>query len=396
MRGINTLRSLGVLSALLLALVPATTSQARVAGDKPPAAEEAVPFSYIPADVRAKMARQEPLTRAAHVVREAAERAGDSGFTSISLGKGEVVLHWKGRVTAAVNRAVEQARKTAPVRVQPAAFSLRELQRARDGYAEALTKGVVNAVRIRLDGSGLIVGTDPRASLAARGALPATGVPTQVTSEPAAVFESRLDDGPPWYGAARIINRETGSACSTGFGVTSPSGQGILTAGHCGRVGGSFTDGVDDFTANATLEDIGHDLLFIPASAGYRIYDGGVGTGEFTKMVQGWDWVFSGEALCRSGITTGAVCGFDILAMTSTLCGIDAYGNRECYNDLIEARPPAGVATPSANGDSGGPWFAITGCCDVIAKGTHTGSSGSNRVFQDFATAARDFGVTPA
>ncbi|GII05247.1 hypothetical protein [Planobispora takensis] len=39
--------------------------------------------------------------------------------------------------------------------------------------------------------------------------------------------------------------------------------------------------------------------------------------------------------------------------------------------------------------------ISITGCCEVIAKGTHTGRNGDTRVSQDFRSARDALGLAP-
>jgi hypothetical protein len=168
----------------------------------------------------------------------------------------------------------------------------------------------------------------------------------------------------------------------------------MLTAGHCGRPNGGWSNGdVTQFLGHGAHEHIIHDLLLIGADGGSRIFDGGVGSGEFTKAVAGWDWVYGGEWLCSSGSVSGAICNHVVSSFFNTVCGYDAYGNYECYSDLIASFQVDGwiAARP---GDSGGPVFGLTGD-RVLAKGTMTAVAGNWLYWQDFGTAWTDFGVVP-
>jgi hypothetical protein len=115
----------------------------------------------------------------------------------------------------------------------------------------------------------------------------------------------------------------------------------------------------------------------------------------FVKTVVGWDWARPGETVCQSGTTSGAVCGLRNIDFSSDVCWIDAYGSRECYEDLIlTQRDGCGVA--GNGGDSGGPVFTLDSATTVLAKGTVTGADGSSYVsYQDFGTAWRDLNIWP-
>lgn len=386
---------------------------------------EPSPGGYLSAEVRARMDAQQPLKTAASLIQWSVERGSAAGYAGIGLGTGEVVVWWKGGLPAGVAETVAEVRRTTPVRVVAASHSRAELEKAAKGvenYLRVNPGSPYHSVNIAYDGSGLVVNADPSrtrpAVLPAGMRLPAGIAATVVEQErprlawstppvkraalpqPAGLVKigaGRLDDFAPYFGGGRIQNNDNNSFCTAGFPVISGDGYYMLTAGHCGRPGGSWNNGDDTrFLGTGAYENVEHDLLLVSASVWGAIWDGGVGSGEFTKGVAGWDWVWPGEWLCTSGSVTGAQCN-DVVSnsFTYALCDNDAYGNRECYNDLIVAYQYDGL-TASRPGDSGGPVFGLSGWDHVIAKGTITGHVGTTGlIFQDFATAWRDFGVIP-
>ncbi len=396
MRIHNTLMVLAV--AAVLTPVAVLTPAAAQAGQKPVPA----PVRYLNPDVTARMLAQQPLKAAAGRIERSAGRTAD-GYAGVGLGDGEVVVWWKGDLPQQVERTIADVRRTTRVRVVAAEHSRAELEAAAKGvenYLRAHPDSPYHGVTISYDGSGLSVLADP-------GSVRTQGVPTEMkipTGIKASVVEreapkltGRLNDYAPYWGGGRIQNNDNGAFCTAGFPVTAGGANYMLTAGHCGRPGGTWNNGNDTrFFGTGAYEHMAHDLLLISASTHGRIWDGGVGVGEFTKGVAGWDYVWAGEWLCTSGSVSGALCNHVVSnEFFFSFCDYDAYGNWECFNDLIISWQWDGW-TASRPGDSGGPVFGLWGTDRVIAKGTITGYIGSNGlIFQDFATAYYDFGVVP-
>ncbi|MEU7900537.1 hypothetical protein AB0B45_47875 [Nonomuraea sp. NPDC049152] len=377
---------------------------------------EPAPFSSIPPELQAKMRAQEPLKRAAEKVMAVARAGrGDTGFAGLSLEDGFVQVWWKGRAPRA---AIAEARRAAAVRVAAAPYSQAELKAAAAPIREQMRADTeITFVTVRTDGSGLTVGVSP----AARSATPKTfavSVPVTIEQSESPRFTSRDNDTEPWWGGAQIVGGDTvrcstGSwscraICTAGFAVTVDSVDGILTAGHCGRAGESWYDGAGDWIGTGYAEHVSHDLLLVRGNVRGneqgRIYDGGgmgpnpINTNSgFDKQVRGWEAVYPGEYLCHSGARSGAVCNYKVLSGGSySYCATDVYGTRECYTDQFEAVQADGYPG-SQQGDSGGPVFSVfwgdgTGS-SVIAKGIISGANSNRLLFQDFYTAAVDFGI---
>jgi streptogrisin D len=355
------------------------------------------PMTAVPADDRAAMLAQEPLVDAASKIRAAVENGDSAGFSDLRLQDGKVVVYWRGELGPSMSAVVAEANKLAPVEVRAASRTRAELRAAAAVVGAMLRgnpSGALHAVSIAPDGSGLVLGVRPRSAFN-MSAMPVVGVAMQAREEEPLVLESRAVDSPAWFGAARIVNGDNGAGCSIGFGVrsTASSQRYVLTAGHCGRVGGRWLNGNSTLTVGtASAENVKHDLLLIPADAGGRIYDGPFNA-EFTKPVAAWDWVHNGESLCFSGATSAVHCGAIVDKSFTTACGTDAYDRYECYDDLLSGHF-ANNAHITQAGDRGGPWFSIRSNGSVVAKGTHTGFAAGHFVFQDFGTATRDFKIT--
>ncbi|MEV4252272.1 hypothetical protein AB0J52_03770 [Spirillospora sp. NPDC049652] len=389
-----------VLSVAVAGLAPAAAGQASGGGKD---AVEAVPFGHIPADVRQKMHDQVPLKEAASKITWAVEKTGRGGFAGIVLQPKSVEVWWKGKLPAAVSKAVGEARGRAAVEVKPARYSQNELRAAASGLLAAMRKDPaypISQVAGSLTGDGLVLTTNNKTKAIAAQAKTVTGVPVTYVDGGVASLDGRYDDYAPYYGGGAILNDDNHARCTAGWAVSDGGGKSyLLTAGHCGRTGGGWhngswtTPGTGLWVGTGAQENVGHDLLLIGASSAGRIWDGS-SAGDFTKGVVGWDWVYANEWICQSGSTSGAVCGIQNTS-NFTYGGwyIDAYGNTEYYSDLIVATRVDG-GLPSQGGDSGGPVFSLSGDYNVVANGTVTAHNGSTFYYQDFATAWRDFGIS--
>ncbi|MEV5573215.1 hypothetical protein AB0L06_24490 [Spirillospora sp. NPDC052269] len=393
------------LSVTLSGMMPAAADQASGGGKD---AVESVPFSHIPADIRQKMHDQEPLKKAASKISWAMEKNGHGGFAGIVLQPKSVELWWKGKLPAAVSKAVGQARGTAPVEVKPARYSQAELKAAAAGLIADMKKDPaypISQVAGSLRGDGLVLTTNNKTKALAAQAKTISGVPVSYVEGDVPSVAGRYDDSPSYYGGGAILNDDIKGdnkyRCTAGWAVSDGSGHSyLLTAGHCGRVGGGWhngawtTDGTGRWIGRAVRENVEHDLLLIDADSQGRMWDGSW-RGDFTKGVIGWDWAYANEWVCQSGSTSGAVCGIQNTTNFTYVGWFkpDAYGNSEWYTDLVVARRTDG-GQPAHLGDSGGPVFSTSGTYDVVAKGTVTGiDGGSTLYYQDFGTAWRDFGI---
>ncbi len=403
-------RCLGVLCAILSAAAVALTARVAPAADAAAIQSKAGAglaragasrggesplLRSIPDGIRTKMLAQRPLSAAAHRLRSVIEDGASAGFAGMALQEDAVVVWWKGRLPREVRTAIAAAGTGTVVHVHSADYSLAELSAASATIArwmKANPNGPFHRVATRADGRGLTVGSSAHAIRATTAQLPDVDVPVRVVHERRLQQVSRVADSPPYWGGARVIeNAGHMLLCTTGFGVTDGSRNYLLTAGHCGNLGEAFVTGDRSrVIGTASREHVAHDLLLIPTNAGGRIYDGTVGgVTEINKSVAGWQHVTPGEWLCTSGSFTGAICG----ARATSEFTAQSCLSGECIDDLVVVNGVREIQS----GDSGGPVFNLADNNRINAKGIISSVIPGTKTFafQDFATANRDFGITP-
>jgi streptogrisin D len=339
---------------------------------------------------RARMLDQRPLIDAATIVRTSIETLGVDGLASIVIEADSVALWWKGgqqALPSSVATVVRQVAKVAPVRVANAKYSMSELRSASaklENHLRADTR--FHGIKAEPDGSGLIVKFDAAGPADVTGALPKVDVPAAVRIEERMHPISRGNDSSPWSGGASIVNTSIGAGCTSGFGVNTPGGRAVLTAGHCGDSGHRITDGAGEFIGNVGADDNNFDVLIIPTNAvSNRIYVGGANSTQ-QRTVTGGGAPFIGERLCQSGNTSANAVG-------SPVCNLQVQFEGTDSQRLWEARQLDGqiAARP---GDSGGPVYLDHGNGTVTARGTSTRVAGSGFGFAGFEKAQQNFGVS--
>jgi hypothetical protein len=323
---------------------------------------------------QARMVAQAPLLTAVERIRELDPKGTGLGGIQLQVDKHTLEVWWKGDPPAAVRKEIARQERNSGIKVllRPAKYSQRELIEATRGIMLKATAypGLVSAGPL-VDGSGLEIGvTDTE-----RAASFKFPVPVQVVVRKGIVpLISRGADTEPWWGGA-VTRAAVGNqgTCSTGFAMTQQTSifarrTGILTAEHCFCGGGvPFNNGVGipiGVAEPASAKQLFTDSLFIPTNAAPAIYDGGVGSGEFSKPVVGTENnVVSGMFVCTSGAATGAHC---------TNLKIDPITNMGTFNPNQDFCPPSepfreGVSTATqvdgavaaGSGDSGGPVFTL-------------------------------------
>jgi hypothetical protein len=339
-----------------------------------------------------RMIEQEPLVRAAHMIKDTIDLGPQAGYAGIVIEEAGVAVWWKGPAPRRVAAVVAEANKIglASVRIAQAKHSRAELRAAAARIRENLPPGApIHAIKDPGDGSRLIVAAalemrGPGGEAAIRHWIPEVGVATEVVFQEELKPISRNDDAPPWSGGAVIVNATIGAGCTSGFGVLAAGSPAVLTAGHCATQNGQrFQDGSGQFIGNAA-QKTNHDQLIIPTtSTSNRMYVGNRQSNT-TKQVTGWEPCFIGELLCQSGTTTAEAIG-------SELCGLRVMSFDTDTESLVEATQINGLqgARP---GDSGGPLYSERANSTVVAKGTMTRVAGPNIGFQDIPTANQDFG----
>lgn len=281
--------------------------------------------------------------------------ARDDSFSGIEVAAEQRLLtvHWKGAPPARAAAAIEDARRNdMQVVVRDARYS--ELELMAEGERIFAQDGV-SAVAPKVDGSGLFVSMFPgRLGLLLLSPIPLT------TDEADPQAASRGDDSAPYWGGARW------NGCSNGFAISIGGSRKMLSAGHCGANGETARDGGGQTMGTVAGDSNSFDRLYINADSEGRIYNGGVGSGEFSNRVAGAARSFVGDVICSSGAYSGTRCGSRVVAVNQTInIGYPVF-------ETVRAEKTDRTAA-IGNGDSGGPSYSVASDnTKVIAKGTHT------------------------
>ncbi|MCX4821436.1 S1 family peptidase [Streptomyces sp. NBC_01142] len=303
------------------------------------------------------------------------------GFAGIVLDaeKATLVVYWKGRVPARISRILASAPRGVAARLGSAKYSKGELSRARDtllaredarSSTSLAAQGLsVGAVSVLADGSGLEAqyertaarrpsstetGTPSQTALE-RDIRTATGVPVDLTLSAAPRAANRVDDSSPWYGGGLLTNPNSKS-CTAGFGATSPAGNLLITAAHCGA-SGQYSDGVGETIGPVQAVKGSLDTTVIRVTNGtssWRYFDGPWDT-QASKYIDGSATNWTGDYVCGSGAATGIRCNLKII-------NDDTYTIQDGVriSPVVQAERsfPADIAL--GKGDSGGPVVAST------------------------------------
>jgi hypothetical protein len=359
-------RLLAVVAAALVAGVPGGAAaqaapkpvpQASGADALPGAAS--VPGGY--ASWAQLMAVQRRLDSAADRI-VAARASGYAGVITAPENR-EVQVYWKGTVPSSAQTILGDLRRTVPISVLPARYSERELLAESNRLAR---QPGVTAVAPNADGSGLSLSLRSRSF--AEGAMRASTIKVTSTTVATPALASRGNDSPPYWGGARW------NGCSTGFAIAIAGVTKMLSAGHCAANGNAAYDGGGDYMGTVSGDNNAYDRLYVNTTSGGRIYDGGVGTGEFSKPVVAATHSYVGDWLCTSGAYSGARCNIQVKAVNQTInVGYTIY-------QIVRAEQ-VDHTNAVGNGDSGGPVFSLsTDPNKVIAKGTNTAIDTSTAV----------------
>lgn len=371
-------RGLAVLATAAAVVAATMTAAEPSAHAGPPSAEQS------------RMVEQRPLVDAATVVRSGVEDLGTDGLASIVIEEESVAVWWQGGRAALpdpVAEVIEQAEQVAPVRVADAAYSQAELLAASAELENRLSSDPhFHGIKAEPDGSGLIVAFDRAAPAATTRTLSDAGVSARASVEEALQPVSRGDDSPPWSGGAQIINTSIGAGCTSGFGVDTPDGPAILTAGHCGESGDSITDGGGESIGSVGADNNNFDVLVIPTdSVDNKIYVGGGDSTEQRTVTSGGA-PFVGERVCQSGNTSANSVG-------GPICNMEVQFEHTDSQRLWEATQLDGE-TAARPGDSGGPVYLDNGDGTVTARGTTTRVAGSGFGFAGFEKSQQEFDVS--
>jgi|GEM_PF-2423630 len=411
--------------------LPATASASKVEAITPVVHADPQLIDNIDPEILATMRHQEKFQPAVQLIYGEYAKDESGGFAGIAFEGDGLTLYYKGKLTAAMSKALEKARTVGAVVLKPARYSKAELVAEGDKIHNAIDSygaSEIQTIGYMYDGSGLKVEKKP--NLAARGPVGLANAPRErvataekiladadvrvpveisIAEDPFVLLASRLDDNAPWNGGGRWEawrGTEHRSTCSTGFGVNASGRTWILSAAHCASLGDIAYQGVFGGGSGTGFSQMGpinsdqwaYDLLLIDTPGWYLIFDGSPTTSN-TKRVYSWGYWATNELVCQSGMRSGVVCGIrqeyseDVRVSCNTP---DSDGDCDyVLRGMIHSfKDGGGIAARS--GDSGGPVFTLDGN-GVRAKGIVSGgsASGNKMVFQDWHDVIRLFGAYP-
>lgn len=182
-----------------------------------------------------------------------------------------------------------------------------------------------------------------------------------------------------------VIYAPNGGFCSIGFVATRGSTAYVITAGHCTRLGGTWT-GSDGSAIGpvAGTSYPGNDFGIIEVTSGSWTPTGAVSDYAGGRVrITGSTEAVVGASTCRSGASTGYRCGA-ILARNQTV----NYGNGEVIDGLTHTNACA------ETGDSGGSFITGTQAQGVTSGGIGDCRSGGETFFQPVNEALSTYGLS--
>ena len=181
------------------------------------------------------------------------------------------------------------------------------------------------------------------------------------------------------------IYAPNGERCSIGFVATRGSTPYVITAGHCTRLGGTWT-GVDGSAIGpvAGTSYPGNDFGIIQVTSGSWTPTGSVSDYAGGRVrVTGSAEAVVGASTCRSGSSTGYRCGA-ILTKNQSV----NYGGGDIIDGLTRTNACAG------NGDSGGSFITGTQAQGVTSGGIGDCGSGGETFFQPVNEVLSTYGLS--
>lgn len=377
--------ALGVLALVAVwGVVAATPAAAAYEEDKPAwTSEDPKDGSNAAAEI---MSAQLPLVEAAQRFTDLDAKFPGLGGVRLQVEERTLELWWKGEAPAEIREEIARAESELGIRIAlgESKYTQRELVEAAAAVIErAEAYPGLTRVGPLPDGSGLEVATsNPEAAGKYEFAVAATVVKDEEQIQP----YSRANDFAPWWGGAQLRGQFAGAGgCSTGFAVARyflwwETARGILTAEHCMPGGGlNFTDPTGELIGRSEPAPARRlsDSLFVTTRSGARIYDGGVGVGEFSKPVVGAVSNFPGQFVCTSGGFTGVHCNIRTNRINQLVQAGFSFVDVVSLGNEVSGRAAAGP------GDSGGPVFTLTAdfskvrAAGLIVGGTTPVSCGS-------------------
>lgn len=158
-------------------------------------------------------------------------------------------------------------------------------------------------------------------------------------------------------------------ACTSGFGVHAGATQYLLTAGHCGPVGGTWSTFTGASIGQVVRRFPPYDAMLISTNSSNSIYIGGGGLSgsatENRQTIVDWRSPVVGQYLCSGGAPSGTLCHIRVTAIGVSYFLGDDIG---IVGSGVEIVQDDGTAL-YGNGDSGGPMYSATTTTQGYAYG---------------------------
>ena len=197
----------------------------------------------------------------------------------------------------------------------------------------------------------------------------------QVTSRPRLLSALRGGD---------TITSTEGGRCSVGFNAISGGTRYVITAGHCTKLGGTWS-GPDGNAIGPVARTTfpGHDfgLVEVASPAWEQTHD--VDGDSGTVTVSGATPAAVGDAVCLSGSTSGHHCG-----------RIEAFGETVNYGDGAVVHGLTKTSVCAEEGDSGGPFMSGNQAQGTLSGGTGGCLLGGQSYFQPIGQVLSTYGLT--
>ncbi|HEY6424166.1 MAG TPA: S1 family peptidase [Pseudonocardiaceae bacterium] len=180
------------------------------------------------------------------------------------------------------------------------------------------------------------------------------------------------------------MTTSNGGRCSVGFNAISGKTRYIITAGHCTKLGGTWS-GEDGNAigpvAKSTFPDHDFGLIEVTSDSYQQTHD--VATGSGYTTVTGVTPAAVGSSVCRSGSSSGYHCG-RVQAIGETV----NYGDGNVVHGLTETTACAEA------GDSGGPFMSGTQAQGTLSGGSGDCLLGGDTYFQPIGEVLSTYGLT--
>ena len=180
------------------------------------------------------------------------------------------------------------------------------------------------------------------------------------------------------------ITTSEGGRCSVGFNATSGRVRYVVTAGHCTKLGGTWS-GPDGQPIGPVAKSAfpGHDygLVEVASSAWEQTHDVDADSGYLA--VAGSTPAAVGDRVCLSGSTSGFHCG-RVQAVNETV----NYGN----GDIVRGLTRTSVCAEA--GDSGGPFISGNQAQGTLSGGSGGCLLGGESYFQPIQEVLKAHGLT--